>query len=332
MIISSQIKIFHYNFYLYIVVITHPFYTEGVRALPEPTAKLCGMYPILATPFHEDESIDFKSLKALIDYLIKEGIDGVATLANASEAHLMNDDEKKRLAAEVIRFADGRIPVVISVTHFGARVAAEKAVWAEKEGVAAVLTLPPFFGRWRSNVKVIKDYLRRISDAVSIPIMLQDHPLSGITLPAGDLCELISDVPGLDYLKMEVDTSAAKVRDILECAPETFQGIFTGMGGIRLFWELEAGAVGCMPACVPAKPLADIIHLHFDGKRDESFDLFQKWLPFLDFLVRLGRRDIVKEYLVDKGVIESATLREPNITAWNDWCRKEYEYLLKRLE
>ncbi|MFC1694438.1 hypothetical protein ACFL1R_13160, partial [Candidatus Latescibacterota bacterium] len=134
------------------------------------------------------------------------------------------------------------------------------------------------------------------------------------------------------YLKMEVDTSPVKIREVLKCAPETFQGIFGGMGGVRLFWELEAGAIGSMPACIPAKPLADIIHLYWEGKKDKSFDIFQKWLPFIDFLIRLGRRDIVKEHLVRKGIIESAKLREPNISAWDDWCRSEYEYLLERLE
>ncbi|MBN1292165.1 MAG: dihydrodipicolinate synthase family protein [Candidatus Latescibacteria bacterium] len=300
--------------------------------MAKPNVKLCGMYPILATPFHDDESIDFKSLKALIDYLIGEGIDGVVTLANASEGHLLNDAEKQQLASEVIKITGGRVPVVISVSHFSSRIAAEKAAWAEKEGADAVLTLPPFFGRWKSGVKTIKEYLLKISDAVSIPIMLQDHPLTDIILTPGDLCKLISEVPGLDYLKMEVDTSAVKVGDTLACAPDTFQGIFTGMAGVRIFWELEAGAVGCMPACVPAKPLADIIHLYWQGKKDESFDLFQKWLPFLAFLLRVGRRDIVKEYLASKGVIKSTKLREPNITAWNDWARTQYEYLLERIE
>ncbi len=290
------------------------------------------MYPILATPFHEDETFDFKSLEKLIDYLICEGTDGIVTLANASEAHLLDDAERECLASEVIRLVDGRVPVVISITHFSTRIAAKKAAWAEKEGADAVLTLPPFFGKWRTGVKQIKEYLLRISDAVNVPIIFQDHPLSDINLSPADLCGLIHDVPGLDYLKMEVDTSAVKVGDVLASASDSFQGIFTGMAGVRIFWELEAGAVGCMPACVPAKPLADIIHLHWQGKQDESFALFQKWLPFLTFLLRIGRRDIVKEYLVSKNVIASSKLREPNITAWNDWARSQYNYLLERLE
>jgi len=297
-----------------------------------PTAELCGMYPILATPFRDDESIDYESMKRLIDYLVGEGVDGAVILANASEAHLMSDAEKEKLAAEVIRFADGRIPIIVSVSHFGATIAARKAAWAEKEGAAAVLTLPPFFGRWKSGPRHIRDYLRRISEATTIPIILQDHPLTDIELSPAVLCELIDDIPTLLYLKMEVDTSAVKVRDVMTCAHERFRGIFTGMGGIRLFWEMEAGAIGCMPACVPAKPLADMIHLHWEGRRDESYELFRKWLPFLDFLVRLGRRDLVKEYLAEKGVIASAKLREPNITAWNDWCRGEYRYLLGKVE
>ncbi|MFC1509080.1 hypothetical protein ACFL60_05255 [Candidatus Omnitrophota bacterium] len=87
-----------------------------------------------------------------------------------------------------------------------------------------------------------------------------------------------------------------------------------------------------MPACVPAKSLADIIHPHFEGKRDESFNLFRKWLLFFVLLLNMGRRDVVKEYLVSKGVIESASLRDPNISAWNDWICTQYEYVLERTE
>jgi len=302
------------------------------NSMPKPEAEIRGMVPILATPFNEDESFDFPSLKRLIEYLLAEGVDGFAVLANASEGHLLDEDEKKRLASEVIGIVDGRKPVVVSITHFGAKAASDKAEWAEKEGASCVLTLPPFFGRWRSGVRSIREYLLRISDAIDIPIMLQDHPLTDMEVRPGDLCELIRDVPGLDYLKMEVDISPVKIRQVLSDVPDTFQGILTGMGGIRLFWELEAGAVGCMPACIPAKPLADIIHLHWEGRRDEAFEIFRHWLPFIEFLLRLGRRDIVKEYLVERGIFTSAKLREPNLTAWNDWCREEYRYLISRME
>ncbi|MFC1694458.1 dihydrodipicolinate synthase family protein, partial [Candidatus Latescibacterota bacterium] len=169
---------------------------KTISVYSKPTAKLCGMYPILPTPFHDDETFDFKSMKKLIDYLIAEGVDGVVTLANASEGHLLSDSEKERLAAEVIRLVDGRVPTIISATHFSSRVAAKKAKWAENEGADALLTLPPFFGSWRANVKLIKDHLRRINDSVSIPIILQDHPLTGISLSAGDLCGLITEIPG----------------------------------------------------------------------------------------------------------------------------------------
>ncbi len=297
-----------------------------------PEEPLKGMYPILATPFHDDESIDFPSLERLIDYCIGEGADGLVTLANASEGHCMSDAEKERLAAAVIAHVDSRVPVVISISHFSAKIAAEKAQWSEREGASAVMSLPPFFGKWKSDAPTIRTYLSRIGENISISLILQDHPLTDITLTAAELIGLAETVPHLDYFKMEVDTSPVKVRKVLTGTPDTFKGIFTGMGGIRLYWELEAGAVGCMPACIPAKALADIIHLYFEGKREEAFAVFQHWLPFIDFLLRLGRRDAVKEYLVDKGVIDSAVLREPNITAWNDWCRKEFLWLVERLE
>jgi len=244
----------------------------------------------------------------------------------------MSDAEKQRLAADVLQFVDGRVPVVLSITHFSARIAAEKAARAEKDGAAAVLTLPPLFGRWRSGPDDIVKYLKQIADACSLPIILQDHPLTDIILKPGELCAIIEAIPTLDYLKMEIDTTPVKIRDVIRQASGRFRGIFTGMGGIRLFWELEAGAVGCMPSSIPARSLADIIHLHWEGRREESFELFRRWLPFLNFTVQLGRRDVVKQYLRDKGIISTAVLREPNLTAWNDWTREQYDDLITRCE
>ena len=297
-----------------------------------PKKPLKGMYPILATPFHEDESIDYRSLNRLIDYCIDEGVDGLVTLANASEGHLMSDGEKKHLASAVIEHTRGRVPVVISITHFSSKVAADKAQWAENEGASAVMTLPPFFGTWKSGPADIKSYLTRIGESIDIPLILQDHPLADITLSASDLCDFAATVPNLDYFKMEVDNTPLKMRSILDNASENFKGIFTGMNGIRLFMELEAGALGCMPACIPAKPIADIIHHYFEGRRDEAFALFQKWLPFIDFLLRIGKKDAVKEYLRDRNVIDTATMREPKLSAWNDWCREEFRYLEEKIE
>jgi 4-hydroxy-tetrahydrodipicolinate synthase len=74
-----------------------------------------GIYPILATCFKPDETIDYESQEKLIDYCINEGAHGLVTLANASEGHLMSDHEKKELLVYVISKVSGRVPVIVTV-------------------------------------------------------------------------------------------------------------------------------------------------------------------------------------------------------------------------
>src|SRR5699024_4775766 len=131
----------------------------------------------------EDESIDYESQERLIDYCITNGVYGLVTLANASEGHLLSDEEKKQLLSFVIKKVNGRIPVVVTINHPSAYCAKKMAKYAEKEGADAVMCMPPFFGRWRSGLNEITAYLETINNSIRIPLVLQDHQLSDIFLP-----------------------------------------------------------------------------------------------------------------------------------------------------
>ena len=126
---------------------------------------LRGIYPILGTCFHDDERIDYESQERLINFCIENGQHGLVTLANASEGHLMADDEKKELLSFVIKTVGGRIPVVVTVNHPSSSCAAAMARFAEAEGADAVMCMPPFFGRWRSGLGEIESYLKTIDEA-----------------------------------------------------------------------------------------------------------------------------------------------------------------------
>lgn len=125
---------------------------------------LRGIYPILGTAFSADERIDYDSQESLINYCIDGGIHGLVTLANASEGHLMNDDERKELVSFVVKKVNGRVPVVVTVNHPSSYCAAQMAKFAEAAGADAVMCMPPFFGRWRSGLGEIQSFFKAIDD------------------------------------------------------------------------------------------------------------------------------------------------------------------------
>ena len=280
------------------------------------TAVLRGYVPILATPFDADQEVDEPSLRRLIDHLIACGADGLVTLANASEGYLLSGEERRRVADAVLGQVAGRVPVVVSVSTFSAKVAAEEARRAETGGAAAVLSMPPFYGQWRTDRAGIREFFATVADRTSLPIVLQDHALSGYTLTAEDLIGLAQAVPRVAYFKIEYTNTPLKTRALIEALPERLGGVFGGWSGILLLEELASGACGTMPACYLPRVFAHVLARYRAGDVPGARALFGRYLPLLNFELYLGGRDMVKEILFRQGLIQSPMTRKPGASAW----------------
>src|SRR5258708_12522784 len=115
--------------------------------------------------------------------MIDAGSQGMCILANWSEQFVLTDDERERVMDCVLAHVAGRVPVIVTTTHFGSQVCAERSRRAEAAGAAMVMVMPPYHGATiRASEQGIYDFFRRVSDAVSIPIMIQDAPVAGTPL------------------------------------------------------------------------------------------------------------------------------------------------------
>lgn len=112
--------------------------------MPDSHPTLQGIFPILATCFHPDGAIDYKSQERLIQFCIDSGVHGLVMLANASEGHLLSETEKADLLDFGLKIIQNRIPVIATVNHPSAYVVSQTAARAEALGASAVMTLPPF--------------------------------------------------------------------------------------------------------------------------------------------------------------------------------------------
>src|SRR5690554_112797 len=171
------------------------------------TQLLKGNYPILATAWTDDGRFDPTSQARLIDWLIDSGVHGLVMQANASEGHDQSDEEKDQILKFGMERVAGRVPVIATVTHFAAEVAAEKARRAEDLGVACVMSMPQFFGNWGSDAAAVMSYYQALAEAVGIPVMVQDHPISGVPMNAEFLARLSTEIPNVSYFKLEFTQS-----------------------------------------------------------------------------------------------------------------------------
>ena len=138
-----------------------------------PAIPMRGVYPILVTPFHEDGAIDEESLRRLIDFDLNAGVHGLG-VALGSEVFKLTEAERDRVTRIVVDQVAGRVPVVINSGAAGTDLAVHYSKAAQDNGADALMIMPPTFMPATSDE--VLDYFRAISNAVSIPIFLQDTP------------------------------------------------------------------------------------------------------------------------------------------------------------
>lgn len=273
--------------------------------------ELHGCIPILCTPFHDDLSIDFDSLRKQIEWVLEEGASGVATLALASEGYKLTDDERDDVARMVVEAVDGRVPIVVSADGPGHLIAVERARRAEALGASALMVLPPYFVK--PDQQNLYDYYRQIGEAVSIPVMIQDAPqLTRVTMSPALWGRLSADVPTVRYVKAEGTPGGPVITETLRLS-EGRLSMFSGWGGLGALDAFERGAVGSMPAANFTRLFADVQRLFESGDLAAAEVRFDSELPFslwamqsIDFSVASAKAELVR-----RGVFSSAAMRQP---------------------
>lgn len=276
-----------------------------------PAAALAGCIPIVCTPFHDDGQLDENSLRREVEYLITNGVHGLAALAIASEGYKLNDAERERVTRTVVEAAAGRVPVVIGADYSGTDVAVERARAAEEIGADAIMVLPPYF--IKPDGDNLYRYYKRLAEAVSIPIIVQDAPqLTGVTMSAPFLAQLNREYPTISHAKLEGTPSGPKTSEILRLTAGKM-GVLAGWGGLS-FWDgLQRGACGCMPAPNFGPALATVYNLYRVGKQDEALVVFNNLVPFINWSMQSVDLSVwaAKEAFRRMGIFESAYQREP---------------------
>lgn len=275
-----------------------------------PDSPLAGVYPILATTFHDDGTIDLDSQLRLVDFLLEEGAHGLGLFGNASEGYTLLNDERVRLLKAIVGRVDGRVPLVVSTGHTGTDAAVQLSREAQDLGAQALMVLPPYF--LRPDGDGLLFYFDAISRAVSIPIMVQDAPLmSQVNLPAALLGRMAREIEHVRYAKIEAPPTAPKVTSVKEAAGDSMV-LFGGLNGQFLIEEYERGSRGIMPGSDMTRIYVAVWNQLEHGDIAAAWELFLRALPMIRFELQPGRGvSAMKHNLKTAGVIASTRVRHP---------------------
>ncbi|MET0249911.1 MAG: dihydrodipicolinate synthase family protein [Sphingobium sp.] len=271
-----------------------------------------GVFPVVPTIFDDRGALDLEGQRRCVDFMIDAGSHGLCILANFSEQFVLTDAERDTVMHAVLKHVAGRVPVIVTTTHFGSRVCAERSRQAQDAGAAMVMIMPPYHGAtFRVPEKSIYEFYRIVSDAIDIPIMIQDAPVAGTPLSVDLLARMARELSNIRYFKIEVPMAAAKLRDLIAAGGEAIEGPWDGEEAITLMADLDAGATGAMTGGGYPDGIRQIIDPYFAGRRDAAMAAYARWLPLINWENRQCGLQAAKILMKEGGVIGSDAVRHP---------------------
>ena len=136
-------------------------------------------------------------------------------------------------------------------------------------------------------------------------------PLSSTRLSAAQLAGLARELPAVQYVKVEMPGTAAKLRDVIALAGDALPGPFDGEESVTLLPDLDAGARGTMPSCSVPDVLSDVVRAYQAGDRERAIARWEEYLPLIHFENRQCGLRAAKVLLHEGGVIASEATRQP---------------------
>ena len=276
------------------------------------SARYRGVFPVAPTTFTETGELDLASQKRCIDFMIDAGSNGICILANFSEQFVLSDDEREVLTQTILEHVAGRVPVIVTTTHFSTRVCVERSRRAQAMGAAMVMVMPPYHG---ATIRVPEaqtyEFFTTLSDAIDIPIMIQDAPVSGTVLSAPFLARMAKEIEHVAYFKIETAGAASKLRELIRLGDDAIEGPWDGEEAITLLPDLDAGATGSMTGGGYPDGIRRIVDAYAAGRRDDAIGEYTRWLPLINCENRQGGLLSAKALMQEGGVIACEAPRHP---------------------
>ncbi len=271
-----------------------------------------GVFPVVPTIFDEEGGLDLEGQRRAVDCMIDAGSNGLAILANYSEQFVLADDEREVLARAILEHVGGRVPVIVTTSHFSTWVCVERSRGAQQMGAVMIMTMPPYHGATIRPVdEGIIAFYRALSDALDIPIMIQDAPVSGCVLSPALLARMAREIPQVCYFKIELAQAAAKLRELIRLGGDAVEGPWDGEEGITLIADLDAGATGTMTGGGYPDAFRAIVDHYLAGRRDQAVAAYERWLPLINYENRQCGLLACKALMKEGGVIGCDAPRAP---------------------
>ena len=141
---------------------------------PMTAADLHGISPAIPTPTTSDGVVADRAVGALVDYVVRGGVNGIVPLGGTGEYCSLAQEQRVRMVASCVEAAKGRVPTIAGILHPGFQDALASGKDFAAAGADALLVLTPYYTT--PSQRGIRDYFLRYADASPVPVILYEIP------------------------------------------------------------------------------------------------------------------------------------------------------------
>ena len=291
----------------------------GRRYLSTAPSVFRGVFPIMATPFKPDESLDVDGFRKSLRFMADAGADGATIVGVLGESNRMTDAEREvliRAAVEVAADVGRPFPICVGTSHSGTAATAALSRMAQDLGAAGVMVTPSKEPAPATDDALVELYARVARECPGLPIVLQDHPASTMVhMPPPLVARIAHEVPTIACIKLESLPSPARIARLRqlwagELPPAGDCTILTGLGALYGGFDMEAGTEGFMTGFAFPEILKAMNAAAQAGELERAHALYARYLPLMVFEQQPGVA-VRKELYRLRGLIESGHVRHP---------------------
>lgn len=272
---------------------------------------LQGVIAPFTTPFAEDDSLRLDAIAGQVDWLIGNGVHGLAAGGSTGEGHVLDREEYKALIGATVEAVDGRVPVVAGIVTNSTAETAARGNLVRDLGVAALQVTPPHY-LFRPDDDAMVGHFRAIHEECGVPILIY-NVVPWCYLSPDLLLRIMAEVPGVAGVKQSAGDMKLFADLMRRADPKNL--IFSAVDAL-LYPSYMLGARGSIAAVLSAVPgpsvtLWDAVKA---GDLDKARDLHERLMPVWDAIGVDNMPSLVKYAQALQGV-DAGIARRPTSPA-----------------
>jgi 4-hydroxy-tetrahydrodipicolinate synthase len=185
---------------------------------------ITGSIVALVTPMHEDTSVDYETLRKLIDWHIEQGTDCIGVVGTTGESPTVNVEEHCEIIRVSVDQAKGRVPIMAGCGANSTSEAIELAKFAKKVGADCQLQVVPYYNKPTQEGQYL--HFKSIAEAVDLPTVLYNVPGRTVADLQHDTVLRLSQVPGIIGIK-EATGNIERAQWLIRDLPKSFS-VYSG--------------------------------------------------------------------------------------------------------